>query len=177
MARTSPADVIARLHVFGVERDRMRSALAGLLALPSTDLDALDHLERHGPLTQRELGEKLLLTSGAVTMVVDRLELRGLATRRPNPADRRSALVELAADPLPDVAELLSFHRSITAAAGALPAAQRAHVITFLETAAEHAATATAAMRSRTRPRPGRPRTGGGGPGTRTAAGADAQAT
>ena len=64
----------------------MRTALARRAGIGATDLDALEHLEADGPLTQRDLGERLSLTSGAVTMLVDRLERAGWMHRRPIPA-------------------------------------------------------------------------------------------
>ena len=39
------------------------------------------------------LGERLSMSPGAVTALVDRLEKKGYAERIPNPKDRRSALV------------------------------------------------------------------------------------
>ncbi len=66
---TPPADdLAASLQRFGLQRDRMRAALARQAGISSTDLDALEHLEADGPLTQRALGERLSLTSGAVTI-------------------------------------------------------------------------------------------------------------
>jgi DNA-binding MarR family transcriptional regulator len=74
----------------------LRTALARRLGVPAADLDALVHLERAGPLTQRDLAERLLLSSGAVTFLVDRLEQAGLVQRQPHPTDRRATLVALA---------------------------------------------------------------------------------
>ena len=87
----------AALQRFGLERDRLRAALASHGGISPADLDALEHLEADGPLTQRQLGERLSLTSGAVTMLVDRLERTGWVQRRPHPTDRRYVLVELSA--------------------------------------------------------------------------------
>ena len=79
---TPPADDLAgSLQRFGLQRDRMRAALARQAGISPTDLDALEHLEADGPLTQRDLGERLSLTSGAVTMLVDRLERDRKSTR------------------------------------------------------------------------------------------------
>lgn len=55
-------------------------------------LDSLFHL---GPLSQRELGDKLLKTSGNITMVVDNLEKRGLVRRERGKRDRRIMTVHL----------------------------------------------------------------------------------
>ncbi|MFQ5538012.1 MAG: MarR family winged helix-turn-helix transcriptional regulator [Gemmatimonadota bacterium] len=49
-------------------------------------LEALYHL---GPLTLGELADKLLVTGGNVTYVMDRLEQRGLVVRERSPDDRR----------------------------------------------------------------------------------------
>jgi DNA-binding MarR family transcriptional regulator len=75
---TPAADGLAgTLQWFGLQRDRMRAALARQAGISLTSLDALEHLEADGPLTQRDLGARLSLTSGAVTMLVDRLETAG----------------------------------------------------------------------------------------------------
>jgi DNA-binding MarR family transcriptional regulator len=85
----------ARLQGFGLARDQIWSALASGAGIRPADLDALEHLEAAGPLTQRQLGDRLSLTSGAITMLVDRLERAGWVQRRQHPGDRRSVLVEL----------------------------------------------------------------------------------
>jgi hypothetical protein len=151
MATASPSEVVARLHAFGLERDRVRAAMAGALRIGLTDVDALEYLERFGPLTQRDLGARLLLTSGAVTMLVDRLERLGLVRRRPHPSDRRALLVEIAPDAaLPDVPEVESYHRALAVAAAALSPAGRSEVVDFLRVCAADAGRAADAMRART---------------------------
>jgi MarR family 2-MHQ and catechol resistance regulon transcriptional repressor len=55
-------------------------------------LEALHHL---GPLSQLDLGKKLLRSRGNVTVVVDNLETRGLVRRKRNPRDRRFVSVGL----------------------------------------------------------------------------------
>jgi DNA-binding MarR family transcriptional regulator len=55
-------------------------------------------LRDSGPMSPSELGERLIVTRATVTGVVDSLERRSLVRRTPNPADRRSVLVELTAD-------------------------------------------------------------------------------
>lgn len=46
-------------------------------------------------LSPGELSEMLMLSTGAMTNRLDRLEERGLVVRRPDPRDRRGILVEL----------------------------------------------------------------------------------
>lgn len=52
----------------------------------------LVHL-RQGPLTVRELAEKLALDNSTVTRQLNAMEARGLIEKQPNPDDGRSALV------------------------------------------------------------------------------------
>ena len=55
-------------------------------------LEALYHV---GPLSQRDLGRKILRSSGNITLVIDNLEKRSLVKRKRNRADRRFFIVHL----------------------------------------------------------------------------------
>ena len=142
---TVPArdELTASLQRFGLERDRMRSALARAAGISGTDLDTLEHLEADGPLTQRQLGDRLSLTSGAITMLVDRLERGGWVRRRPHPSDRRAVLLELASEARTGVPTgLAEYHERIDALAKAIPDEHREAVCVFLQAAADAAARA-----------------------------------
>ncbi|HLV00392.1 MAG TPA: MarR family transcriptional regulator [Acidobacteriota bacterium] len=69
-------------------------AVATRAGIHGTDMECLDLLHFEGPMTPGRLSALTGLTTGAMTMVIDRLERRGLARRVPNPADRRSVFVE-----------------------------------------------------------------------------------
>lgn len=71
----------------------MSAHLAADLNLTLSEMAACDHLHLDGPLTPRELGQRVKLSSGAVTPLIDRLEARGFVERRPHPSDRRSVFV------------------------------------------------------------------------------------
>lgn len=58
-------------------------------------LEAIYHL---GPLSQRDLGQKILRSSGNITMVIDNLEKRKLVKRKRGTADRRVFTVHLTDD-------------------------------------------------------------------------------
>lgn len=73
----------------GVEK---RLAGQGLTATQLGVLEAILHL---GPLTQRELGRKVLTSPGNMTDVVDKLEKRDLVCRARVIEDRRRVRVEL----------------------------------------------------------------------------------
>jgi len=55
----------------------------------------LEALLHKGPLPVNEIGKKILLTSGSITVAVDRLEAKGLVERRPHGTDRRARIVHL----------------------------------------------------------------------------------
>jgi len=64
----------------------------------ATDLEMMDILSTHGPLTAGRLAELTGLTTGAITGVVDRLEGSGFVRRERDANDRRRVIVHLVAD-------------------------------------------------------------------------------
>ena len=64
------------------------------LGIHRNDLRALNLLEE-GPLSPRIIGDRIGLTSGSVTALLDRLEKAGFVERRPSKTDRRSIEVEI----------------------------------------------------------------------------------
>ena len=65
------------------------------LALCGSDFGVLEALLHKGPLPVNEIGKKILLTSGSITVAVDRLVKRGLVERRAHGTDRRARIVHL----------------------------------------------------------------------------------
>lgn len=63
--------------------------------LTESQFGVLEALLHFGPLSQRDLSEKILKTSGNITMVVDNLQKRGLVQRERAEADRRVVMVQL----------------------------------------------------------------------------------
>lgn len=72
-------------------------------------LEALYHL---GPLSLGDLADKLLVTGGNVTYVMDRLEDQGLVYRYRRPDDRRVILARLTEEGRDLVAEVFPGHAS-----------------------------------------------------------------
>ena len=60
-----------------------------------TDMQLLHMLQLYGPSTPSRLAAWTLLSSGGVTVALDRLEKAGYLRREANPADRRSLLITL----------------------------------------------------------------------------------
>src|SRR6185503_9094866 len=65
------------------------------LEMCGSDFAILEALLHKGPLPVNEIGKKILLTSGSITVAVDRLETKGLVERRAHGTDRRARIVHL----------------------------------------------------------------------------------
>jgi MarR family transcriptional regulator, organic hydroperoxide resistance regulator len=76
---------------------RERAVTLGLTAAQATALRELT-----GPMTMSELAERMSCEPSNATVVIDKLENRGLIERRPHPTDRRAKQLILT----PDGAEL-----------------------------------------------------------------------
>jgi len=65
------------------------------LEMCGSDFAVLEALLHKGPLPVNEIGKKILLTSGSITVAIDRLEKRGLVERHAHGTDRRAKIVHL----------------------------------------------------------------------------------
>lgn len=63
-----------------------------------SDFAILETLLNRGPQAVNTIGQRINLTSGAVTTAVDRLEARGFVARHLDPEDRRARIVTLTPD-------------------------------------------------------------------------------
>jgi MarR family 2-MHQ and catechol resistance regulon transcriptional repressor len=87
-------------------------ASAGLTLSQFAVLEALYHL---GPLYQREIGQKLLRSSGNITMVIDNLEKRGYVKRERKKEDRRFMMVRLTAEGSDLISKVFPPHAAVIA--------------------------------------------------------------
>ncbi len=89
------------VHVFLVLWKAARAAHAYAeksileLEMCASDFAVLEALLHKGPLPVNEIGKKVMLTSGSITVAVDRLETKGLVERRAHGTDRRARVVHL----------------------------------------------------------------------------------
>jgi DNA-binding MarR family transcriptional regulator len=92
-------DVAALLRLMRLSEvlDRELAAIAAEHALKPGQFQVLAALRRRHPamMTPTELNHAALLTSGAMTPLLDRLEQKEYVRRLPDPNDRRGVLVEL----------------------------------------------------------------------------------
>ena len=87
-------------------------ASAGLTLSQFAVLEALYHL---GPLYQREIGQKLLRSSGNITMVIDNLEKRGYVRRERKKEDRRFMMVRLTDEGFELISNVFPPHAAVIA--------------------------------------------------------------
>ena len=85
---------------------------AGLTLSQFAVLEALYHL---GPLYQREIGQKLLRSSGNITMVTDNLEKRGYVKRERKKEDRRFMMVRLTDEGSELISKVFPLHAAVIA--------------------------------------------------------------
>jgi len=134
------SQLLAALRRFGLEDDRLDARIARQIGAPPVEFRAMDHLHHAKTLTPGELADRLALTSGAVTALVDRLERLGWARREPHPTDRRSIVVSVAQSGGAVEALYGPFGEALAEAALKLSAAERTAATRFLEDAAAIAA-------------------------------------
>ncbi len=133
----TPAELLTALRRFGLENDRLDAMVARRLGAPPVEFKAMDHLQEAGELTPGQLADRLALTSGAVTALIDRLERLGWAQRARHPSDRRSVIVRKAGGADSEALKLYGpFARAVSGVAGRMTAGQLEATVRFLEEAA-----------------------------------------
>jgi DNA-binding MarR family transcriptional regulator len=94
----APVEIIGRAGRIMEHVDRALNAKFEEFGISRASFDVLATLRRTGEpyrLTQRELMQSLLRTSGSMSLRIDSLESQGLVERRPDDDDRRSVFVTL----------------------------------------------------------------------------------
>ena len=97
----SPIGVVGRLHRVGALLDTGLRSVFASVGLGNGDFDVLATLRRSGEpyaLTPGEISTSTMVTSGAVTKRIDRLETAGLVTRQVSEHDGRGRVVALTAE-------------------------------------------------------------------------------
>ncbi|WP_166395093.1 MarR family winged helix-turn-helix transcriptional regulator [Rubrobacter marinus] len=137
---SSPRSVTEKLRRLSAANTRYGAALARRLGFGFTEAVALQHLALAGAegLSARGLGERLSVTSGAVTALADRLERAGHLERRPNREDRRSLVLMLTPSGRREAARHVApLTEELDEAAAKLAPEERALVGRFLDAVVE----------------------------------------
>lgn len=98
---TSPMGVVGRISRLARVLEKGLAQTFSAFGLNGGEFDVLATLRRSGSpylLTPKKLSEAAMISSGAMTNRLDRLERAGLIARRPEPSDRRGILVSLTAE-------------------------------------------------------------------------------
>lgn len=86
-------ELITQLRLMSANSVMYSQATAEKAGLHSTDMECIDHLLLHGPMTAGNLSELTGLATGTMTAVIDRLERAGYVRRERGERDRRQVLV------------------------------------------------------------------------------------
>ena len=132
----SSLEVAGRLLRVAGELERLREATVRRFGLSPADFDVLATLRRLAEpdgTNPKRLAESALITTGAMTSRLDRLEAAGHVRRTPDPHDRRGVLVRLTEQGRETVdatlADLLAAERTML---DGLTEADRSHLVRTL---------------------------------------------
>jgi MarR family 2-MHQ and catechol resistance regulon transcriptional repressor len=81
--------------------------------LTITQFGVLETVYHLGPMSQREIGDKLLKSGGNMTLVIDNLCKRGLVTRTRSTEDRRVMLISLTEEGLTAISRIFPAHAKV----------------------------------------------------------------
>ena len=103
----TPSDrIVLEIRKFIASSIFFNAQAAEKVGLGLTDMQMLNILQLYGPATPGRLAAGTGLSSGGVTVALDRLEKAGFIRREPNPSDRRSLLIHLVPARLSKVAAM-----------------------------------------------------------------------
>jgi DNA-binding MarR family transcriptional regulator len=123
-------DLIARLH-------QLNDAVGARVELRGPDLEILDLVARHGPLSPSEVAAATGVHPATLTGIVDRLEQGGWLTRVRDSEDRRRIRLEVRRERGPELVRLYGpMNRSLSEICSGLTPEQLLVVRDFLRDAA-----------------------------------------
>lgn len=99
-----------------------------------SDFAILETVLNRGPQPVNTIGQRINLTSGAVTTAVDRLEARGFVVRTLDPTDRRARIVTLTPQGRETIGAIFGRHKkAMDQVAGGLSDRERATLIRLIK--------------------------------------------
>lgn len=135
------AQIERQLRLVAIHLVVFSQRASAALGLSATESEFLNLLALESPLTPGRLAAATGLSSGTVTGVLDRLELRGYLRRDRDPNDRRKVVITASPDRLADAGHLFDAHEDALAAAlDGCDAAELETVARFLTRLADAAA-------------------------------------
>lgn len=127
------AELVAQIRRFIAGTILFNQKVADRVGLHVTDMQCINLLELLGPVTPGKLSDYTGLTTGGVTVMLDRLEKAGFVKRERNPNDRRSVLVRVNPAKLKKVNALYEgINRQFGAYLAQIPETELQTVVKFL---------------------------------------------
>jgi len=122
------------LRALTVELSLLNHNVGGHLGLRDVDLDCLDLIDRHGPLSPSALARLAALHPATMTGILDRLERGDWISRDRDPADRRAVLVSSRRDRGAEVyAQYATMNASMDELIAGYDAGQLTAILDFLQ--------------------------------------------
>ncbi|MFC4735256.1 MarR family winged helix-turn-helix transcriptional regulator [Bacillus daqingensis] len=109
-----PAACLKAVAVLIKAHDSVHSCIkrdAAKAGLNPTEFSVMELLLHKGALPTQEIGRRVLISSGSITYVVDKLEAKQLVRRSPCPTDRRITYTELTENGRALIDKAFSRHR------------------------------------------------------------------
>ena len=104
------------------------------LGLGMSDFAILEILLHKGPMPVNAIGDRIQLTSGSISVAVERLAQKGLVERKEDADDRRTRMVHLTSAGRKLIVPAFSHHAAVMEeAAGVLSAQERRQLLTLLK--------------------------------------------
>src|SRR5258707_11507597 len=97
--RRLTASIKQSLRALSIQLSLLNHQVGARAGLNDVDLDCLDLIARHGPISPSSLAQRAALHPATVTGILDRLERGGWVVRERDPADRRAVRVRALPDP------------------------------------------------------------------------------
>jgi len=106
--RQLTAEIRAALRELGIQLALLNHHVSARLELKDVDLDCLNLVDSHGPLSPSALARRSGLHPATITGILDRLERGGWVIRERDPSDRRGVLVRALRERNADLMRLYS---------------------------------------------------------------------
>jgi DNA-binding MarR family transcriptional regulator len=96
--RRLTASIKQSLRALSIQLSLLNHQVGAHVGLNDVDLDCLDLIARHGPLSPSALAQRAALHPATITGILDRLEKGGWVARERDPSDRRAVFVRVLRD-------------------------------------------------------------------------------
>jgi DNA-binding MarR family transcriptional regulator len=135
------------LRDLSTELSLLNQRISGHLDLKGSDLQCLDLIDRHGPLSPSSLARLAGLHPATMTGVIDRLERGGWIIRQRDPSDRRGVVLQPVPGRRADVLRLASgMNAEVAKICGDYSSDDLELIATFLRRTADAGRTAAAQL-------------------------------